>query len=62
MSIVRICLSDSTPPQPNQTSSLQSPQLKTKLGKRTEVVLMNIWEPLDLLGNSLMGNSGELSI
>ncbi|MBD2186000.1 hypothetical protein H6S82_23815 [Planktothrix sp. FACHB-1355] len=50
-------------PQPSQPSSSanpppsqQQPQLKTRLGRRTEVVLMNIWEPLDLMGKALMGD------
>jgi hypothetical protein len=30
--------------------------LTTKTGKRTERLLLNIWEPLDLLGQGLMGS------
>ena len=30
--------------------------LTTKAGKRTERLLLNIWEPLDLLGQGLMGS------
>lgn len=41
-------------PQSNQTSATKPVQ--TKMGKRTEVILKNIWEPLDLLGQSLMGD------
>ena len=41
--------------QPSQ----QDPNLSgltTKTGKRTERLLLNIWEPLDLLGQGLMGS------
>jgi hypothetical protein len=31
-------------------------QPKTRLGRRKEVILKNIWEPLDFLGKSLMGD------
>ncbi len=34
----------------------QPVQTQTKAGKGTEVFLKNIWEPLDLLGKSLMGD------
>lgn len=44
------------PSHPSQTSLNQSPRPRTRWGRRTEVFLMNVWEPLDLLGRGLMGD------
>jgi hypothetical protein len=33
-----------------------NPQLKTKTGQRAEQLLLNIWEPIDVLGRGLMGD------
>ncbi|MGI2907654.1 hypothetical protein [Tolypothrix sp. VBCCA 56010] len=44
------------PSQPGSTSGSQPVQMQTKMGKRAEKFLMNIWEPLDVLGKSLMGD------
>lgn len=38
-----------TPPDP-------VPELKTSTGKRMRAFLLNIWEPVDLLGQSLVGS------
>jgi hypothetical protein len=46
--------STTTQPQPVPLTQLVPP--KTRLGRRTEVILKNIWEPLDFLGKSLMGD------
>lgn len=46
----------STTPQSQPVQPTQSVQPKTRLGRRTEVILKNIWEPLDFLGKSLMGD------
>ncbi|MDF5726606.1 MAG: hypothetical protein PUP92_00865 [Rhizonema sp. PD38] len=43
-------------PQPGQTSANQPMQRQTKTGKYTEKFLMNIWEPLDKVGQALMGD------
>jgi len=32
------------------------PKLKTKTGARVQTLLLNLWEPLDLLGQGLMGD------
>ncbi|GET36096.1 hypothetical protein MiSe_08440 [Microseira wollei NIES-4236] len=48
--------STSTTPQSQPVQPTQSVQQKTRLGRRTEVILKNIWEPLDFLGKSLMGD------
>lgn len=46
-----------TQPQSPQTPPPQKPvQMQTKTGKYTEKLLHNIWEPVDLLGKSLMGD------
>jgi hypothetical protein len=47
---------NSQPSQPSPTSGSQPVQTQTKLGKRTEKFLMNIWEPLDKVGQALMGD------
>lgn len=44
------------PPQPLSNPDPNLPEIKTKTGKRTERVLLNVWEPLDLLGRGLMGD------
>lgn len=38
------------PPTQHQPTSQQ-----TTSGRRTKRILMNVWEPLDLLGSALMG-------
>jgi hypothetical protein len=43
-------------PQPLSKPNPDFPELKTKAGKRAERWLLNIWEPLDVLGLGLMGN------
>jgi hypothetical protein len=43
-------------PQSSQSSVNPPVQMQTKVGKSMFVLLKNIWEPLDLLGKSLMGN------
>jgi hypothetical protein len=43
-------------PNPNPTPPPQRVQQKTALGRRTEVILMNIGEPLDLVGKALLGD------
>lgn len=40
----------------SQQQKPQHSQLQTKLGKNTFLFLINVWEPLDLLGQGLMGN------
>lgn len=42
------------PIQPPPNSKLPEP--KTRTGKRTQQLLLNIWEPLDVLGHGLMGD------
>ncbi|GEM_PF-976789 len=49
------------PPQPGSSHSGQVPanqsvQRQTKLGARTEKLLMNIWEPIDVLGQRFLGD------
>jgi hypothetical protein len=44
------------PNQPISKSDPNFPLLKTETGKRVEKVLLNIWEPLDVLGRGLMGD------
>jgi hypothetical protein len=41
------------PPPPFQFN--QPPQQQMASGRRTEKILIGVWEPLDLLGNALMG-------
>jgi len=48
--------SSSTTTQTQPLQLTQPVQPTTRLGKGTEVILKNIWEPLDLLGKSLMGD------
>lgn len=50
-------MSQSPQKPPPQTSSPQQPSstVKTTWGKRTEKVLENIFEPLDLIGERIMG-------
>ncbi|MFL9456015.1 MULTISPECIES: hypothetical protein [Nostocales] len=43
-------------PQSSQTSANQPMQSKTKAGKRIEAFLKNVWKPMDLVGQSLMGD------
>ena len=45
-----------TQPQSPQTPPQKPAQRQTKAGKYTEKLLQNIWEPMDLLGKSLMGD------
>lgn len=45
-----------SPPQPPAPPSPNPPPFKTKAGQRTERVLLNIWEPLDVVGRGLMGD------
>lgn len=51
---------NSQPSQPDpptsQPSTSQALESQTKTGKGMEVFLKNIWEPLDLVGQSLMGD------
>ena len=44
------------PPQPLSKPDPNLPELKTKTGKRAESLLLNVWEPLDVLGRGLMGD------
>lgn len=44
------------PPQPLSKPDPNLPELKTKTGKRAERLLLNVWEPLDVLGRGLMGD------
>lgn len=44
------------PPQPLSKPDPNLPELKTKTGKRAERLLLNLWEPLDVLGRGLMGD------
>lgn len=48
------------PPQsvspPAQTPAQQPVQMQTKTGRLTQRILKNIWEPLNLLGQTLMGD------
>ncbi len=41
------------PPPPSQFN--QPPQQQTASGRRTEKILISVWEPLDLLGSTLIG-------
>ncbi|MFB2833945.1 hypothetical protein [Floridanema evergladense] len=43
-------------PNPNPAPPPTPVQSKTRLGRRTERILMNIWEPLDLVGKALLGD------
>ena len=43
-------------PQPPTSPDPSRSALKTATGKFTERFLMNLWEPLDLLGQGLMGD------
>lgn len=43
-------------PQPLSKPDSNSSELKTKTGKRAERLLLNVWEPLDVLGRGLMGD------
>jgi len=44
------------PPQPLSKPDPNISGLKTETGKRAERLLLNIWEPLDVLGRGLMGD------
>lgn len=44
------------PPQPLSKPDPNFPELKTKTGKRAERLLLNVWEPLDVLGRGLGGD------
>lgn len=44
------------PPQPLPKPDPDLPKLKTETGKRAERLLLNLWEPLDVLGRGLMGD------
>ena len=44
------------PPQPPTNPNPVLPKLKTATGKRTQQFLINVWEPLDVLGHGLMGD------
>jgi hypothetical protein len=44
------------PSQPPSKPNSNLPKPETKAGRRTQRVLTNIWEPLDILGRSLMGD------
>ncbi|MBD2512491.1 MAG: hypothetical protein HWQ35_17835 [Nostoc sp. NMS1] len=44
------------PPQSPQTTPQKPVQRQTKAGQYTEQILKNIWEPVNLLGQSLMGD------
>ncbi|WP_217481668.1 hypothetical protein [Nostoc sp. TCL240-02] len=41
---------------PVQTSAQQTARMQTKTGRYTQKLLHNVWEPVDLLGQSLMGD------
>jgi hypothetical protein len=41
---------------PPPTQQQPTSQQQTTLGRRTKRILMNVWEPLDLLGSALMGD------
>ncbi|WP_445634549.1 RDD domain-containing protein [Nostoc sp. DSM 114161] len=41
---------------PVQTPAQQPVQMQTKAGKRTERILKSIWEPMNSIGHSLMGD------
>ena len=43
-------------PQPPTQNNQPVSQQQTILGRRTRTILMNVWEPLDLLGKALMGD------
>jgi hypothetical protein len=43
-------------PQPPTNPDPVLLELKTATGKRTQQFLMNVWEPLDVLGHGLMGD------
>jgi hypothetical protein len=43
-------------PQPHTNPDPVLLELKTATGKRTQQFLMNVWEPLDVLGHGLMGD------
>jgi hypothetical protein len=47
-------LQSSPPPSPIETSKEEA-KAKTTLGRTAETVLANVWEVIDLLGRSLMG-------
>lgn len=44
------------PPAPPSKPDPSPLGLKTEAGRRTERLLLNIWEPLDVLGQGLMGD------
>lgn len=44
----------SSQPPPSPNPNLQAP--KTTTGRLTQRLLLNIWEPLDILGQGLMGD------
>jgi hypothetical protein len=43
------------PPQPLSKPDMNVSELKTGTGKRSERLLLNLWEPLDVFGRGLMG-------
>lgn len=43
-------------PQPPSKPDPNIPGLKTETGRRAERLLLNVWEPLDVLGRGLMGD------
>lgn len=43
-------------PQPLSKPDSNHPELKTETGKRSERLLLSVWEPLDVLGRGLIGD------
>ena len=43
-------------PQPPSQIGSSNPILKTEAGKRTQKLLLNIWEPLDVFGQAVLGD------
>jgi hypothetical protein len=43
------------PIQPPSNPNSNPSELKTQTGKRTQRLLLNVWEPLDVLGQGVMG-------
>jgi hypothetical protein len=41
--------------EPLEPQTTPPSELKTEVGKRTEQLLLNIWEPLDVLGQGIIG-------
>jgi hypothetical protein len=44
------------PIQPPSNPNSNPSELKTQTGKRVQRLLLNVWEPLDVLGQGLMGD------